>query len=200
MKKMMWICALVAGALTAHAQESRQDVSLSALANIPPQVNGNGSQLNADIGLGALASYRFMLTPRSALEANYTFSQYQSHLTDTGAKHYDVHTRQQEFSVGYVYSRNYRKYNPFGEVGVGAMYFSPIKDFQTQSLDAKSQVALGGFFGGGVAYEISPSYDIRIGYRGFLAKAPSFKLDNDNFKTGRYEVISMPTVGVAYHF
>ena len=52
----------------------------------------------------------------------------------------------------------------------------------------------------GVAYEISPSYDIRIGYRGLLAKAPSFKLDNDNFKTGKYEVISMPTLGVAYHF
>jgi outer membrane immunogenic protein len=200
MKKMMWMCALMAGALTAHAQESRQDVSLSALGNIPPQVNGEGAQLNADMALGALASYRFMLTPRSALEANYTFSQYQSHLIDTGAKHYEVHTRQQEVSFGYVYTRNYHNYNPYGEVGVGAMLFGPIRDFQTQSLDAKRQIALGGFFGAGVAYEISPSYDIRLGYRGFLAKAPSFKLDNDNFKTGRYEVISMPTLGIAYHF
>ncbi len=200
MKKMMWICALAAGTLTAHAQESRQDVSLSALANIPPQVNGNGSQLNADIALGALASYRFMLTPRSALEANYSFSQYQSDLTNTGAKHYSIHTRQQEFSVGYVYSRNYRNYNPFAEAGVGVIQFAPIRDFNTESLDAKSQIALGGFFGAGVAYEISPSYDIRVGYRGFIVKAPSFKLDNDNFKTGRYEVISMPTIGIAYHF
>ena len=200
MKKMMWTCALMAGALAAHAQESRQDVSISALGNIPPQVNGNGSQITADIGLGALASYRFMLTPRSALEANYTFSQYQSHLIDTGAKHYDIHTRQQEFSVGYVYSRNYRRYNPFAEAGVGAMDFAPIRDFNTQSLDAKSQIALGGFFGAGLAYEISPSFDIRAGYRGFIVKAPSFKLDNDNFKTNRYEVISMPTLGVAYHF
>ena len=200
MKKMMWICAMVAGSLAAHAQESRQDVSLSALANIPPQVNGQGSQLNADIALGALASYRFMLTPRSALEANYTFSQYQSNLINTSAKHYSVHTRQQEFSVGYVYSRNYRNYNPFVEAGIGAMQFAPIRDFNTDSLDAKSQISLGGFFGAGVAYEISPSYDIRIGYRGFLAKAPDFKLDNLNFKTGRYEVVSMPTVGIAYHF
>lgn len=200
MKKMMGICVLAAVATTVHAQESRQDVSLSALANIPPQVNGNGSQLNADIALGALASYRFMLTPRSALEANYTFSQYQTLLTNTSAKQYQVHTRQQEFSVGYVYSRNYRNYNPFAEVGVGAMQFAPIRDYDTQSLDAKSQIGLGGFFGAGVAYEISPSYDIRIGYRGFIVKSPSFKLDNDNFKTGRYEVISMPTVGIAYHF
>jgi outer membrane immunogenic protein len=201
MKKMMWMCALMAsGAMVAHAQESRQDVSISALANIPPQVNGQGSQLNADMALGALASYRFMLTPRSALEANYSFSQYQSHLIDTSAKHYDVHTRQQEISFGYVYSRNYHNFNPFAEVGVGAMMFSPIKDFGTQSQDAKRQIALGGFFGAGVAYEISPSFDIRAQYRGFLAKAPDFKLDVDNFKTGRYEVISMPVLGVAYHF
>jgi opacity protein-like surface antigen len=201
MKKMMWICAMLAGGVVvAHAQESRQDVSLSALANIPPQVNGQGSQLNADPALGALASYRFMLTPRSALEANYSFSQYQSYLKDTSAKSYQVHTRQQEVSFGYVYSRNYRNYNPYGEIGIGAMLFGPIRDFDTQSLDAKRQISLGGFFGAGVAYELSPSYDIRIGYRGFLAKAPSFKLDNDNFKTGRYEVISMPVVGIAYHF
>jgi outer membrane immunogenic protein len=200
MKKMMWMCALLVGALSAHAQESRQDVSLSAVGNFPPQVNGQGSQLNADPALGALASYRFMLTPRSALEGNYGFSQYQSHLLDTSAKHYDIHTRQQEASVGYVYSRNYRNYNPFADVGVGAIMFSPIKDFETQSLDAKRQVSLGGYFGAGVAYEISPSFDIRAQYRGFLVKAPSFGLDNDNFKTGRYEVISQATLGVAYHF
>ena len=35
MKKMMWMCALLAGAMSAHAQESRQDVSLSATGNIP---------------------------------------------------------------------------------------------------------------------------------------------------------------------
>ncbi len=200
MKKMMWMCALMAGALAAHAQESRQDVSLSALANIPPQVNGQGSQITADIALGALASYRYMLTPRSALEANYSFSQYQSHLIDSGAYHFDIHTRQQEFSVGYVYSRNYRNYNPFAEVGVGAMFFSPIRDFSNQSLDAQRQIELGGFFGAGVAYEISPSFDIRAQYRGFVAKAPSFKLQTDNFNTNSYEVISMPVVGLAYHF
>jgi opacity protein-like surface antigen len=201
MKKMMWMCALMAGsAIAAHAQESRQDVSLSAVANMPPSVTGNGSNLTADIALGALASYRFMLTPRSALEGNYSFSQYESHLTDTGAKHYDVHTRQQEASVGYVYTRNYRNYNPFADVGIGTMFFSPIQDSGTQSLDAKRQIALGGYFGAGLAYEISPSFDIRAQYRGFLVKAPSFKLDNDNFKTNRYEVISMPVIGVAYHF
>ena len=194
------MCALLATAMTAHAQESRQDVSLSAIANMPPQVNGEGAQLNANLALGALASYRFMLTPRSALEANYGFTQYESYVKDTGAHQYGIHTRQQEVTVGYVYTRNYHNYNPFAEIGVGVMQFGVVRDSGTQNFDAKSQISLGGFFGAGVAYEISPSYDIRVGYRGFVAKAPSFKLENDNFKTGRYEVISMPTIGVAYHF
>ena len=101
------------------------------------------------MALGALASYRFMLTPRSALEANYSFSQYNSDLTATSFQHYQIHTRQQEVTFGYVYSRNYRNYNPFAEVGIGAIMFSPIRDFETQSLDAKRQIALGGFFGAG---------------------------------------------------
>jgi opacity protein-like surface antigen len=55
-------------------------------------------------------------------------------------------------------------------------------------------------FGAGIAYEISPSFDIRLQYRGFLLKSPDFSVVNGDFKTNRYEVISTPAVGVAYHF
>ena len=200
-KKTVGLCALgVAMAATALGQESRQEISLSGVGNFTPQVNGKGSQITTDLALGALASYRFMLTPRSALELNFTFSQYQSHLVNTGAKQYEVHTRQMEGSTAYVYSRNYHNYNPFVEAGVGAMMFQPIKDYATTSLDAKTNIALGGLFGGGLAYEISPSFDIRATYRGFIVKTPNFKLDGSNFDTGRYELVSMPALGVAYHF
>jgi len=49
-----------------------------------------------------------------------------------------------------------------------------------------------------LAYELSPSFDIRAEYRGYITKTPSF--GEGNFSTNRYEVISMPTIGVAYHF
>jgi hypothetical protein len=49
-----------------------------------------------------------------------------------------------------------------------------------------------------LAYELSPSFDIRVEYRGFLTKTPNF--GETNFSTNRYEIISMPAVGVAYHF
>lgn len=200
MKKTIWLCALLAGTATAAlAQESRQDVSLSATGIFAPQVNGNGAQLNTDKALGALASYRYMLTPRSALEANYSFAQYTDHLQNSRAL-FDVHTRQQEVSLGYVYSRNYRRLNPFLEGGVAGVVFSPIKDNGTQTLDTKRSTSLGGMFGGGVAYELSPSFDLRLQYHGLVVKAPSFGIQDANFNTSRYELISMPAVGIAYHF
>lgn len=200
MKKMMCLGALLAGtASMAMAQESRQDVSLSGFGLFAPQVNGEGAQLNTNSTVGALASYRYMLTPRSALEANYSFAQYSDYLKNSRAL-FKVHTRQQEASLGYVYSRNYHSFNPFLEGGVAGVIFSPLKDFDTDTLDAKRNTSLGGMFGGGVSYEISPSFDVRLQYHGVVVKAPSFGIQTSRFSTGKYEVISMPALGIAYHF
>jgi opacity protein-like surface antigen len=57
---------------------------------------------------------------------------------------------------------------------------------------------LAGLFGGGLAYELSPSFDVRAEYRGLLVKTPSFGFSN--LATSRYEILSMSTIGVAYHF
>jgi outer membrane immunogenic protein len=36
-------------------------------------------------------------------------------------------------------------------------------------------------------------------YRGFLVKTPSFR-QSDLINANRYEILNMPTIGVAYHF
>jgi opacity protein-like surface antigen len=92
----------------------------------------------------------------------------------------------------------FKRYNPFVEVGVGSLIFTPVLDNETTELGTKSTKGLAGLFGGGLAYELSPSFDIRAEYRGFLVKTPSF--GESNLVTNRYEVLSMPTIGVAYHF
>ena len=197
MKKMMCVGVLLASATAGLAQESRQDASLSATGNFAPTIHGTGGVFqNATDSVGFLGSYRYMLTPRSALEANYSFTQYDTNLRNSFIA-YQVRTRQQEFSVAYVYSFNFRNFNPFLEVGPAAILFSPVHDFSTSSLDTKRSTGIGALFGAGVAYELSPSFDIRAQYRGFSVKAPAFGTTLD---VHRYEVISMPTVGVAYHF
>jgi outer membrane immunogenic protein len=197
MKKMMLLGTLILSAAAGLAQESRQDVSVSATGTFAPNVNGNGVHMSTDPFLGFLGSYRYMLTPRSALEVNYSFTQNQQNYT-TSFLTGQIHQRQQEFSAAYVYNLNFKNFSPFLEAGPAAIFFSPIRDYATTSLDAKRTTGIGALFGGGVAYELSPSFDIRVEYRGILVKAPYFGLDN--FKTNRYEVISMPALGVAYHF
>ena len=202
MKKMMLLGALLVGAAAVgHAQESRQDASVSLIGVTAPDVYGlSVHPMHTTNTGGVLGSYRYMLTPRSALELNYSFLQNSDRYGNPsfGVNKLYVHSRQQEISGAYVYSRNYKNYNPFLEVGVGGIIFSPIKDFGTQVLSLKQNTNIGALFGGGVAYEISPSFDIRVEYRAFLLKAPDFGYAN--FKTNRYEVLSMPAVGVAYHF
>ncbi len=199
MMKTMVLGVLVASAAAGLAQESRQDASASAIYVLSPTVNGTGGvRQSATTQVGFLGSYRYMLTPRSAAEANYSFTQYSMKYNTNFLPNFRVHTRQQEVSIAYVYSLNFHNFSPFAEGGVGAVLFSPIRDFASTTLDGKRSTSIGALFGAGVAYEVSPSFDIRVQYRGFALKAPDFGLPN--LETKRYEVISMPTVGVAYHF
>jgi opacity protein-like surface antigen len=199
MKKMMLLGTLLLGAAVAgHAQESRQDISLSGTEVIAPNVNGLGVlPMHTTMTTGALLSYRYMLTPRSALELNYNWAQNTIRYTNASFAGF-VHTRQEEISGAYVYSRTYGRYNPFVEAGIGGMIFTPIKDNGTSDLDAKQNTNVGALFGAGLAYEISPSFDIRVEYRGFALKAPDFGVPS--FKSNRYFVTSSPSIGIAYHF
>jgi len=200
MKKTMLLGALLllsAGA--AFGQESRQDVSISGAGIFGPTVHGaTGTFTTLNPALGALVSYRYLLTPRSGLELNYGYTQNTPVYTVPGTLQNQIHVRQQEITGAYVYTRTYKRYNPFAEVGVGTIFYSPIQDFQTNIQDAKRTTTIGGLFGAGVAYELSPSFDIRAEYRGFLGKTPAFGISD--FTTNRYRVLSMPVIGIAYHF
>jgi opacity protein-like surface antigen len=184
-------------AAAGFAQESRQDVSLGVTGVFPPYVYGNTVQEHGRYGMGGLASYRYMLTPRSAVEGNYQYSQNAYSFT-TSFNNTRVHTRMQEVSAAYVFNFNFRKFNPFVEGGVGGYIFGVIPD-GTLTLDAKRQTRIGALYGAGIAYEISPSFDIRAEYRGIVAKAPDFDLTN--YKTNKWmPTLSNPVIGVAYHF
>jgi len=201
MKKMMLLGALlVCAAGVGNAQESRQDFSASLLGVFGYDAHGVDAAQQQPLGAaGVLLSYRYSVTPRSSLEVNYGFDQgsIKFHNPDFSGPDY-VHERQEEITGAYVYSRNYKNFNPFVEIGVGGIIFTPIRDYKTSELDTKQNTNIGGLAGGGLAYEISPSFDVRAEYRGFLLKSPDF--GNAQYKTNRYEWLSLPVIGIAYHF
>ena len=201
MKKIALITFLLAVCVAAgRAQESRQDISISGTALIEPYIaSSTDVQVHSNTAEGALASYRFMLTPSSAVEANYGITyQNKIHYIIGNTNNYVVATRTQEMSAAYVRTFNYRKFNPFLEAGAAGLIFLPIRNSGTTTLDAKQQTQLAGMYGGGIAYEISPSFDIRAEFRGLVTKVPTF--GDTQFATNKWYNIYEPTIGVAYHF
>ena len=196
---MMLLGVLMLLAARGYAQESRQDISISATGVFGPSIHGAANVQQSMTGtMGALLSYRYMLTPRSAVEANYSFAQDQQKYVTSFQPFPRVHSRQQELSFAYVYSMTFKRYNPFIEAGIGTMIFTPVLDNKTTLLSTKGSKNVGALAGAGLAYELSPSFDIRLEYRTFITKAPNF--GRPDFVTNRYEAISIPSVGVAYHF
>jgi opacity protein-like surface antigen len=207
MKKIVFVAFLLAVCAAAgRSQESRQDISVSAFGMIPPFVaSSTDVQVHSNYALGGLVSYRFMLTPNSAIEANYGIT-YQNtfRFVVSNTNVVKVLTRTQEMSGAYVRTFTFRKYNPFLEAGPTGLIFLPIRNSGTTSIDAKQQTSIGGLYGAGIAYEISPSFDIRAEYRGIVTKVPNFGLGSgnttENLTTNKWFNIYEPTIGVAYHF
>jgi opacity protein-like surface antigen len=206
MKKIATVLFLLAVCVaTGKSQESRQDVSLSGLALIPPFVaSSTNVQEHSTSAYGALASYRFMLTPNSAIEANYGITyQNRFHFVVGNTNHVMIPVRTQEMSGAYVRSFTFRKFNPFVEAGPAGLIFLPIRNSGLSTYEAKQQTSIAGMYGAGIAYEISPSFDIRAEYRGLVTKVPNFGLSGNTTQdvtTNRWFNIYEPVLGVAYHF
>ena len=201
MKKIAVIAFLLAISVAAgHAQESRQDISISGTVLVPPfSASQTDVQVNAQREFGALASYRFMLTPTSAVEANYGMT-YQAKMlyTVSNTNIVQVNNRTTEITAAYVRSFVFRNFNPFVEGGGGAFIVLPVRDAETTSIDVQQQTEIGAIYGAGIAYEISPSYDIRAEYRGLIMQVPTFGYAL--LKTNKWYNISSPVIGIAYHF
>lgn len=201
MKKIAVIAFLLAVfAAAGHAQESRQDVSISGTVLIPPfRASQTDVQAAAQREIGALASYRFMLTPTLAIEANYGMTyQAKMNYVVSNTNYVQVNNRTTEVSGAIVRSFVFHNFNPFVEAGGGAFIFLPVRDAETNSIDVKQQTEIGAIYGAGIAYEISPSFDIRAEYRGLVTKVPTFNYPL--LITNKWYNIYAPTVGIAYHF
>ena len=199
MKKLFFLlCLLPLLASYSFAQESRQDVSISAVGTFQPTVTGNGYTQTSTLGKGGLVGYRFMLTPSSAIEGNYQYSRFDFKYVGSGPLKGRIHTSLQEESVAYVHSFVYKKFNPFAEVGAGLLTFRPIDDTGTTLNFGSNTRAYAALFGGGIAYQLSPSWDLRVQYRALLFKSVTFGIPQ--FGTNRYYIAQQPAIGFAYHF
>lgn len=208
MKKLLLLLILLPMLVTgAFSQDQdrgmRQDVNLSVMGVIQPYVEGTTSppiQQKSTLGLGLYLGYRYQLTPNGAVEANYSYSHFTNKFTANAAGIYGsarVYTGMQESTFAYVRTIPFKRFNPFLELGGGLLYFTPIGP-KTTTYDTEQTSNPVVMVGGGVAYQLSPSWDLRVQYRGMILGTPDFGLSR--FKTGRKYIMSEPAIGFAYHF
>lgn len=198
MKKLFFLlCLLPFLAPKGFAQEARQDVNLSVMGTIQPYVESGVTRQTATLGAGPYVGYRYLLTPNGAVEANYSYTRFTSKFVNS-AYNYRVLTSMQEATGAYVRSFVFKNFNPFLEGGGGLLFFSPLGSIKTTSYDTEMRESLTILFGGGVAYQLSPSWDLRIQYRGQAFKTQNFALKQ--VSTDRYYIVSEPAIGFAYHF
>ena len=197
MKKLVFFLGLLPLLAATGFAQSRQDISMSFVGTLQPVITGNDVTQSSTIGIGDLIEYRFMLNPSNALEANYEYSQFTQKYA-TSFANARIHSRYQEVSFEYVHNFAFKKFNPFVAGGVGLFLYNPIDDTHTTTIAATKGSNVGELFGGGIAYELSPSWDLRVEYRGTIVKDYDFGMKI--YSTNRYYVINQPAIGFAYHF
>jgi opacity protein-like surface antigen len=205
MKKLVvLICLLPLLAGIGFAQGARQDINLSADITVQPYVEGSDFvRLKSTLGPGLYVGYRYLLTPNGAIEANYSYTRFISKFTNLQAPSLNtinvrVYTSMQESTFAYVRSFNFKKFNPFLEGGGGLLYFSPEGSIKTTSYDTQQVNSLTIIAGGGIAYELSPSWDLRVQYRAQIFKPTDYGIKA--LSVGREYIMSQPAIGFAYHF
>ncbi len=211
MKKLFFLlCLLPILAATGFAQEegARQDVNLSFMGTIQPYVEGSNTtgvgsgttyvQQHSTLGTGMLLGYRYLLTPNGAIEGNYSYSRFTNKFTSNRPDNARIPTSMQEATFAYVRTFPFKKFNPFIEGGGGLLFFSPNGGASLTTLDTHMTKALTVLVGGGVAYQLSPSWDLRVQYRAQIFSATNFGLPR--YSLGRRYVVSQPAIGFSYHF
>lgn len=206
MKKLLvliFLLPMVAGIARAQDEGARQDINLSFMGVIQPSITSHSTPVvrqNSTLGAGLYLGYRFLLTPNNAVEANYSYSHFTNKFENSSANA-RVRTGLQEATAAYVRTIPFRRWNPFLEIGGGMVFFTPNRIAST-TYDTQQKEELTVLFGGGIAYELSPSWDLRVQYRAQYLNPTDFGLTNspNNFKIDRRYWMSQPAVGFAYHF
>ncbi len=213
---------LISAFLTSIAlgQDGRFDASINGAEVFTNTASGNAVVQSATAGFNAFGTFRYKLRPKHSLIFNYGRTR-NSQTYQTIGNDFHVLNSISEVSGAYVFSPFTKgKFAPFVLAGGGALIFNPsstwvffpdlpfnMLDRVQVNLGAAKQTELAFLYGLGVDYKLPrlSKLSLRMQYRGFLYKAPDFKVDANagsqvNFFTGGKEHMAEPSIGFVYRF
>jgi outer membrane immunogenic protein len=176
----------------AFAQElDRSEVSVQAFGTFVKTTTDNGVQQSATNSGGVLATYRYFFSQNNGVEVNYGYSlNTQNYGLESGPL--GIKADQHEFSAEYVLRHKWGAFTPFVEAGGAGLVFDP-RDTAGATMQARAAFV----YGGGVDYDITKRFFVRVEYRGFVYDSPTFGLVEG---TDRVTHRAEPSAGFGYRF
>jgi outer membrane immunogenic protein len=199
----------------ALGQDNRFDVSLNGGAVVTSTSTGNGTTLTPTKSGQVLITGRYRFSARSSVELNFGHTA-NSQIYFSSPLTYRIMDTISEYSGAYVFSFfQSRTLEPFAFAGAGALVFYPGYSFNTingvqTNLPAAQQTKPAFLYGAGVDWKIfyrvplvrrfsfTDHLALRLQYRGLLAKAPDFNVQN--LFTGARAHMAEPTIGIVVKF
>ena len=192
----LFVSFLVSASL---AQTSRSEVSASLTGDFSKETDGQGIAQVPSQSVGFLASYRFSLSSRSAVELNYAYTKNDQNYDFGGFGGNSIQTNVHEVTGAYVFApRASSRLSPFLLAGGGALIFNPVNNFNNSFLGAETQAKGAFLYGAGVDYKLFGGVALRAQYRGLIYKAPDFTVPG--FSAGGWGHLAEPTVGLVFRF
>jgi hypothetical protein len=204
---------------SALSQGGRFDASINGGEVFTNTASGNAVVQSATAGPVIFGTFRYKLKAKHSLAFNY--GRTRNSQTFQAGDNFHVLNSISEVSGAYLFSPfPNSKIEPFFLAGGGALIFSPsstwvffpdlpnnVLNRVQVNLGAVKQTELAFLYGLGVDYRL-PKFSrlsLRLQYRGFLYKAPDFKVDQNSgstvsFFTGAKEHMAEPSVGIVFRF
>jgi opacity protein-like surface antigen len=207
------VFALLLFAPLLQAQTGRSSLSVNATGVFGKNSNGNNNNGdNSDYqtvftsptkSVGFLATYRYNLNAKSAVDLNYGVTRntmyYTVNDTTTGGQlYYNIQANVHEATADYVYKPiKIGRLSPFFLAGGGVLIYSPTgQSYGTSSQERQSKPAF--LYGGGADYHVFRNLSFRMQYRGLLYKAPDFGVTSLTSNTITHT--AEPSFGLVFHF
>jgi opacity protein-like surface antigen len=188
-------------ALPALAQNDNSEVSAGFTANFPQQATGLGLTDSPTNAGGLMINYRYHFNGSSAIEVSYARTRFTQFYTLASSTTFNSITTATLNEATLAYVHTFRKpaharYKPFLEAGTGALIFRPTAQTITVGDLIQDRSTL--LYGGGVDWKVTKRMSLRLGYRGFVYKAPDFAIASQ--VTNALTHLAEPYVGIVYRF
>ena len=204
MTRAVLVLILVLGARAgARAQQSRFEVGVGYGAVFPHSASsyGGGVTVQPTDSGAYLVSFRWHFRPHHALEFRYGHTR-DSDIFLVNGNRFRIQTTATDWSGSYVlHPFPSDKLQPFLAAGVGALRFNVGNTYinGTQAdLGASGQSTLAFNYGGGLNYPLWRGFALRLEYRGFLFRQPSF--GREQFFTGARTHLAEPAAALVLRF